>query len=133
MTPAAANGIIFTEGAERDMIDEQSRREMRAVGLARDRAVVNNCGWKGDTSSRKALLIIVGEPSGRMLTLDDLREAVANGLPTAAVAGNSSSTIDITEVISGYDTDRELPVLFVEEDDGEELLSMFLYDIPVAA
>lgn len=116
------------------MIDENSRREMRTIGSARDRAVVSNCGWRGGTSSRKALLIIVGEPAtGHMLTLGDLREAVANGLPTTAVAGNSSSLIDIAEVISGYDTDTELPVLFVDEDGGEELLSMFLYDIPVAA
>ena len=57
------------------MIDEHSRREMRTVGKTnRERAVINDCGWAGGTSSRKALLIMPGKP-GRMLTLDDLREA----------------------------------------------------------
>ncbi len=116
------------------MIDEGSRRKMRVVGSGHERAVINDCGWKGGTSSRKALLVIIGEPSvGRMLTLENLCEAVNSGLPTTAVAGNSSCLIDIADVISGYDTDKELPVLFVDEKDGEEILSIFLYDIPVAA
>ena len=56
------------------MIDEHSRREMRTVGgTGRERAVINDCGWTGGMSSRKALLMIAGE-AGRMLTLDDLRE-----------------------------------------------------------
>ncbi len=114
------------------MIEERSRREMRTVGDACDRAVVNNCGWTGGISSRKALLMVAGE-FGRMLTLDDLSEAVANGLPATAKAGSGTSSIDIAEVIGGYDTAKELPVLFVDEDGGEEVLSMFLYDIPVAA
>lgn len=114
------------------MIDEQSRREMRTVGgTGRERAVINDCGWTGGTSSRKALLMIAGE-AGRVLTLDDLREAAESGLPTTASAGNGPSLIDIAEVIGGYDTDRELPVLFVDDEDGCERLSMFLYDIPVA-
>jgi len=113
------------------MIDEHSRIEMRAVGSDRDRAVVNDCGWKGGTTSRKALLIVDGE--GRTLTLDDLREAVDCGLSAIAAAGNSSSMVDIAEVIAGYDTDKELPVLFIDDKDDEEILSMFLYDMPVAA
>lgn len=115
------------------MIDEHSRREMRAVGSDSDRAVVNDCCWTGGTSSRKALLMIDGD-GGRMLTLDDLRRAAETGLPTTAKAGNSPIMIDIATVIMGYDTDRELPVLFVGDDGGgDEVLSMFLYDIPVAA
>jgi len=115
------------------MIDKQSRMKMRAIGSDRSRAVVNDCGWKGGTSSRKALLIIVGEPSsGRLLTINDLRNATSCGLPATAVAGNSSSTIDIAKVIASYDTDKELPVLFVDEKDDEEILSIFLYDMPVA-
>lgn len=115
------------------MIDEHSRREMRAIGSNMDRAVINNCGWKGGTSSRKALLIIPGD-GGRMLTLADLREAMGSGLSATAMAGSGSSMVDIADIIQDYDTDRELPVLFVEEGEGgEEILSMFLYDIPVAA
>jgi len=116
------------------MIEKHSRRKMRAVGSNHDRAVINDCGWKGGTASRKALLIIVGEPSaGRLLTLENLHDAMSSGLPTTAAAGNSSCLIDIADVISGYDTDKELPVLFVDEENGEEILSIFLYDIPVAA
>jgi hypothetical protein len=41
--------------------------------------------------------------------------------------------VDIGEIIRNYNTDEELPVLFVDDDEsGDEVLSMFLYDIPVA-
>lgn len=115
------------------MIEEHSRRQMRTVGSDRDRAIINDCGWKGGTSSRKALLIIRNEAGGRILTLDDLRDAMNSGLSMTAVAGNGPSLIDIADVIQGYDTDKELPVLFVDEEGGEEIISMFLYDMPVAA
>lgn len=109
------------------MIDEHARKEMRSVGTTtRERAVINDCGWMGSRSSRKALLI-VEHSGGRLLTLDDLRNAALDGLPMTARAGNSSSLIDIAEVIEGYDTSEELPVLFVGEENSEEMLSMFLY------
>lgn len=124
--------VQYMEG-NKSMIEKHSHRQMRTVGSDRDRAIISNCGWKGGTSSRKALLIIRGETGGRMLTLDDLREAMNSGLSATAMAGNGPSLIDIADVIRGYDTDKELPVLFVDEEGGEEILSMFLYDMPVAA
>lgn len=115
------------------MIEEHAHKEMRSVGSGtRERAVINDCGWRGSPSSRKALLIVDEHSGGRLLTLDDLRNAALDGLPMTARAGNSSSLINIAEVIEGYDTDMELPVLFVDEEDGEETLSMFLYDMPGA-
>lgn len=118
------------------MIDKHIRREMRAIGdSARERAVVNDCGWRDGTSSRKALLIVGDDPcgGGRMLTLHDLHEAESLGLPMTAQAGNGSSQVDIADVIIGYDTDTELPVIFVDEENGEETLSMFLYDMQQVA
>jgi len=115
------------------MIDKRIRMEMRVVAGSRERAVIDDCGWSGGTSSRKALLVIEDDPSGgRVLTLDDLHDAVLQGLPSVAQAGSGRSEIDIADVITGYDTDVELPVLFVGEDSGgQETLSIFLYDMPV--
>lgn len=110
------------------MIAKRIRMEMRAVGALREHAAISGCSWRGGTSTRKALLVICDHPSdGRLLTLKDLQDAALQGLPTVAQAGNGPSRIDIADVIADYDTDTELPVLFVDEDDA---LSMFLYDIP---
>jgi len=90
----------------------------------------------GGLSERKALVVVVGKPGtgeenqGRLLSLADLRVAVTENLSPTARAGGSDATVKMTDVLEGYNTGAELPVLFVEDDaDGEESLSMFLYGL----
>jgi len=87
----------------------------------------------GGLSERKALVVIVGKPGeesqGRLLSLDDLRAAVVDGLSPTAKAGSSDTAVTMSDALEGYDTSTELPVLFIEDADGEETLSMFLYGL----
>jgi len=89
----------------------------------------------GGLAERKALVVVVGKPGtgeenqGRLLSLADLRLAVAESLSPTAKAGGSDTTVTMTDVLEGYNTSAELPVLFIEDADGEESLSMFLYGL----
>jgi len=77
---------------------------------------------------RKALVVVVGEDgsSGRILDMDGLKQAVAEGLDPTARAGGGQKVM-MADVIAGYETGREIPVLFVDEEDGAETLDIFLY------
>ena len=85
----------------------------------------------GGRGSRKALVVVVGRPgepsSARMLDAAALDAAVGEGLPRLATGGGAA--VDVADVLGAYDTGSELPVLFVDEEGGEETLTMFLYGV----
>jgi len=80
----------------------------------------------GGRGSRKALVVVVGGPgessSARMLSAAALADAAGEGLPRLTSGG-----VDMADVLREYDTESELPVLFVDEVGGEETLTMLLY------
>lgn len=80
------------------------------------------------------MVVVVGGPGessrGKLMDMAALREAIAEGLEPTAAAGDSGQAVRIEDVFSGYDTRGELPVLFVDDVDGDETLTMYLYALP---
>lgn len=89
--------------------------------------VLRRAAEAGGRGSRKALVVVVGRPgersSARMLDAAALDAAVKEGLPCLANGG----AVDMADVLAAYDTGSELPVLFIDEERGEETLTVFLY------
>lgn len=105
---------------------------MRAVSGSAT-AALRLAAEAGGRSSRKALVVVVGRPgepsSARMLAAAALDAAAGEGLPRLASAGHGGAAVDMADVLGAYDTDAELPVLFIDEESGEETLTMFLYGV----
>jgi hypothetical protein len=101
-------------------------RAPRAVAAALSLAA--EAGGRG---SRKALVVVVGAPgepsSARVLDAAALDDAVGAGLPRLALAPGGVAA-DMADVLGAYNIGSELPVIFVDEAEGEETLTMFLYE-----